>query len=102
MLKKTHRATLVGLSLAMVASLGFTGCRVQKTEDGKVPEVQVKEGKLPKYDVDTAKVDVKSEPVNVDVPKVEVKKETETVNVPKVKVTMPPDKPKTDPRPPGR
>ena len=101
MLRKTaRRATLIGLPLALVASLGLSGCRVQKTEDGKVPEVQVKEGKLPKYDVETAKVDVKQQPVNVDVPKIQVKKETETVNVPKVKVTMPPEK--TEPKPPGR
>ena len=101
MLRKTaRRATLVGLPLALVASLGLAGCRVEKTEDGKVPEVQVKEGKLPKYDVETAKVDVKQQPVNVDVPKLQVKKETETVNMPKVKVTMPPEK--TAPKPPGR
>ena len=101
MLRKTaRRAILVGLPLALVASLGVAGCRVEKTEDGKVPEVQVKEGKLPKYDVETAKVDVKQQPVNVDVPKLQVKKETETVNMPKVKVTMPPEK--TAPKPPGR
>ena len=98
--KSARRATLVGLPLALVATLGLAGCRVQKTEDGKVPEVQVKEGKLPKYDVETAKVEVKQQPVNVDVPKVEVKKEQVQVNVPKVKVTMPPDKP--EPKPPGR
>jgi len=98
--KTARRATFVGLPLALVATLGLAGCRVQKTEDGKVPEVQVKNGKLPKYDVETAKVEVKQQPVNVDVPKVEVKKETTQVNVPKVKVTMPPEK--TEPKPPGR
>ena len=101
MLRKTaRRYTLLGLPLALVATLGLAGCRVEKTEDGKEPEVQVKEGKLPKYDVETAKVDVKSQPVNVDVPKVEVKKEQVQMNVPKVKVTMPPEK--TEQKPPGR
>lgn len=98
--KNMRHARLVALPLALIVGLGFAGCRVQKTEDGKVPEVQVKDGKLPKYEVDTAKVEVKQQPVNVDVPKVEVKKDTVQMDVPKVKVTMPPEK--TEPRPPGR
>ncbi|MEA2690660.1 MAG: hypothetical protein QOJ16_47 [Acidobacteriota bacterium] len=97
---KSRYARLAALPLAFVVGLGFAGCRVQKTEDGKAPEVQVKEGKLPKYDVDTAKVEVKKDTVNMDVPKVEVKKDNVQVDVPKVKVTMPPDKPKgTEPPP---
>jgi len=78
MLKKpARRVSLTVLPLVLVAGLSASGCRVRQTEEGKAPEIQVKDGKLPKYDVDTAKVDVKKEKVQVEVPK--------------VKVTMPPD-----------
>jgi hypothetical protein len=90
MLRKTARRwTLAALPLALVAGMSWSGCRVRQTEEGKAPEIQVKDGKLPKYDVDTAKVDVKKEKVQVEVPKVQV--------------TMPPDKDhpqKTEPPPP--
>ena len=83
---KSRSVRLVALPLALVVGLGFAGCRVRQTEEGKMPEVQVKDGKVPKYDVDTAKVEVKKEKVEVDVPK--------------VKVTMPPEEPKgTEPPP---
>jgi hypothetical protein len=76
-----RNAKLVAASLALMSAMGLSsGCRVRQTEDGKIPEVQVKDGKMPKYDVDTAKVDVKKEKVEVEVPK--------------VKVTMPPENPK--------
>jgi hypothetical protein len=86
MRKMMRSARFVALPLALVAGIGLTGCRVRQTEDGKLPEVQVKDGKMPKYDVDTAKVDVKKEKVQVEVPKVQV--------------TMPPDKDHPKPAPP--
>ncbi|HEV7518798.1 MAG TPA: hypothetical protein VGR07_21070 [Thermoanaerobaculia bacterium] len=82
---KLRYARLALLPLALVVGLGAAGCRVRQTEEGKMPEVQVKDGKVPKYDVDTAKVDVTKQKVQVEVPK--------------VKVTMPPDHPQsTEPK----
>lgn len=80
---KTRRSRFVAtplVLLSLVGGLSLAGCRVRQTEEGKVPEIQVKDGKLPKYDVDTAKVDVTKQKVQVEVPK--------------VKVTMPPEPPK--------
>lgn len=58
----------------LVASLGLAGCDVEKTEEGKMPDVDVKvdEGKLPKYDVDAPDVDVNSEKKVITVPDVDV------------------------------
>ena len=61
----------------LVASLGLAGCDVEKTEEGKMPDVEVEGGKLPKYDVDTPDVDVGTK--------------EKTVTVPDVDVTMPDD-----------
>lgn len=70
-----------------LTAFSFTSCRVRETQEAKAPEVEVKEGQMPKYDVDTAKVSVDSEKKEVTVPKVTTEKET--VNVPDVDVTMP-------------
>jgi hypothetical protein len=64
---------VAGLALAL--STGMVGCRVHQTQEGKMPDVdvKVKEGQMPKYDVDTAKVDVTKKKVQVEVPEVHVK-----------------------------
>ena len=66
-------------TLALVAMLGVAvaGCQVNKTQDGKLPEVQVKTtgAQLPEY--------------NIQGPNVEVGSKTETIKVPTVKVTTP-------------
>jgi len=61
----------------LVASLGLAGCDVEKTEEGKMPDVEVDGGKMPKYDVDAPDVDVGTK--------------EKTVTVPDVDVTMPED-----------
>ena len=60
-----------------VACVAIAGCKVNKTQDGKLPEVNVsaKSGQLPEY--------------NVQGPKVEVGSKNETVKVPTVKVKTP-------------
>ncbi|HVR96768.1 MAG TPA: hypothetical protein VMW27_09150 [Thermoanaerobaculia bacterium] len=71
------------LLAALLLTLG-TGCRVQQTEEGKMPDVDVSAegGKLPEYDVDAADVDVKTE--------------ERTIKVPDVDVTMPDEKKQDD------
>ncbi|MEO6519026.1 MAG: hypothetical protein ABIO17_08560 [Pseudoxanthomonas sp.] len=54
------------------ASLLFalSGCKVEQTEEGKLPDVAVTAdgGNLPKYDVETAEVKVGTKTVEVEVP----------------------------------
>jgi hypothetical protein len=85
---------LVAAAFAATSLLfAVTACDVKKTQDGQAPKVTVEEGKLPKYDVDAAKVDVTTQQKEVTVPKVTT--EQKTISVPDVNVTMPGDKPAT-------
>jgi len=63
----------------LLASLGLAGCDVEKTEEGKLPDVDIEGGNMPKYDVDAPEVDVGTK--------------EKTVTVPDVDVTMPDDEP---------
>lgn len=47
---------------------------LQKTQEGRLPEVSVKHGTLPKYEASVAKVEVGSRNETVEVPTVDVKK----------------------------
>jgi len=62
------------LVLALLVSLASGACRVRQTEEGNMPDVEVKTegGKLPEYDVDAADVDVKTEKREIEVPTVTV------------------------------
>lgn len=70
------RNTVKALALAAVC-FGIAGCKVNKTQEGKLPDVNVSAtgGKLPEY--------------NVQGPKVETGTKNETVKVPTVKVKTP-------------
>jgi hypothetical protein len=72
MIRKANWKTM--MLLAGLLALPAMGCRVQQTQEGKVPEVDVsaKGGQMPKYDVDAPKVDVHTEKREVTVPTVEV------------------------------
>lgn len=52
--------------------LAFASCDVKKTEDGELPKVEVKDGKLPKYDVDAPDVDIEMEKKTIEVPTIDV------------------------------
>lgn len=64
--------TFPGLFLAAAVLLvgGLAGCDVEQTEEGEMPEidvkengeVEVKEGKLPEYDIDGSDADTESNP----------------------------------------
>ena len=105
---RNWKTTAIGVAL-LVAVAG-SGCSVKQTEEAKLPDVKVTttEGNLPKYDVDVADVDVKTETkqvevpdvdvstktktIEVEVPDVDVKKDKVDVKVPDVDVTMPGEK----------
>lgn len=69
MLKISTGAALVFLCLAASA------CKVEKTQDAKLPEVAVEAtgGQLPKFDVQGPEVKVGTKTTTVEVPTVEVK-----------------------------
>lgn len=61
--------------IAASAALTLTGCRVDQTEEGNLPEVDVQtrgETEMPKYDVTPADVDVGTTETNVTMPTVDV------------------------------
>ncbi|HYU31070.1 MAG TPA: hypothetical protein VEW48_02825 [Thermoanaerobaculia bacterium] len=60
------------LVLTLLASFASGACRVRQTQEGKVPEVEVKGGQVPKYDVDAPDIQVKTEKREVEVPVVKV------------------------------
>lgn len=68
---------------------------IRKTEDGRLPDVDVdvQGGKLPKYDVKGPDVDVGTKEVTVEVPDVDVDVDTEekVITVPDIDVDMPED-----------
>lgn len=61
--------------LATVSAFGIAGCDVQKTQEGKMPDVDVNvsAGQLPQYNVTGPDVDVRMENKTVQVPVVDVK-----------------------------
>ena len=81
MKKQTTKKSIVQLSLAIVAGFGLAACDVEKTQEGKMPtvDVDVDGGQIPKYDVDAPEVDVK------------MKEKEVTVLVPDVDVELPDD-----------
>jgi Cu/Ag efflux protein CusF len=74
---------------ATATIFSLASCRVKQTQEAKAPEVEVKEGQMPKYDVDAAKVTIQPEEKEITVPKVTT--EQKTITVPDVDVTMPDD-----------
>lgn len=64
----TKNAFFVAASASLV--LALAGCNVEKTQEGELPNVEVKAdgGQLPKYDVETPEVELGTKKVEVEVP----------------------------------
>lgn len=60
-----------GLVMVPALAFGLAACDVKQTQEGKLPDVEVKEGQVPKYDVDAGDVDVKTEEKVIQVPTLE-------------------------------
>lgn len=60
-----------GLVLVPALAFGLAACDMKQTQEGKLPDVEVKDGQVPKYDVDAADVDVKTEEKVITVPTLE-------------------------------
>ncbi|NWK95408.1 hypothetical protein DM806_06955 [Sphingobium lactosutens] len=65
---------LVIILLVLAGGIATGFIDLQKTQAGRLPEVAVKEGALPKYEANVAKVQVGTRKETVDVPTVDVKK----------------------------
>ena len=76
---------LFAFAMVLMLVIGTAGCRVSQTEEGEMPDVDVKveDGKLPEYDGDTAEVEVGTEKKTIEVPDVDV-------NMPEEKEEKPP------------
>lgn len=108
---KRRTRNLSGVTVAALA-IALTGCDVQqtqagelpdvdvdagdlpnyeivKTDDGELPSIDVDGGQLPAFDVDWMDVDVGLTETTVDVPKLKLVVEEETVKIPKIDVDWP-------------
>jgi hypothetical protein len=90
--KNIGRLVATGIAVAAI------GCDIDQTREAELPEVEVRGGQMPQYDVDTADIDVNERPAEVNVPDIDVDVDTERrrVTVPDVDVTMPDDEPETE------
>lgn len=79
---KNAVSKLFAFMMVLMLVIGTTGCRVTQTEEGEMPDVDVKveDGKVPEYDVDAADVDVKTEKKTIEVPDVDVNMPDEQQN----------------------
>ncbi|HEV2148055.1 MAG TPA: hypothetical protein VGR37_11685 [Longimicrobiaceae bacterium] len=56
----------------LAAGLVIGGCTAEQTQEGELPDVDVKGGQAPAYDVDAADVDVTTDTQTVVTPDVDV------------------------------
>jgi hypothetical protein len=63
---------ITALILVPAIAFGVAACDVQKTQEGKLPDVEVKGGQMPKYDVDVGDVDVGTEKKEITVPTIDI------------------------------
>jgi len=85
------RSKIASILAVAVLLLPLAACTVKKTQEGELPEVDVKSGQLPEYEVKPAEVQVGSTPVEVTVPTVDVGTEKKTVDVPTVDIKPAPE-----------
>ena len=73
--------------LVLIVGLWLGLLRVDQTQQAELPKVSVSGGQAPKFDVQTAKVNVGTTQTTIDVPKVETEKKA--IDLPKVTVVKP-------------
>ena len=69
-----------------IAAFAFGVVDINQTRETKMPEVAVKGGQTPAFDVKTAKVEVGSRKTDVDVPTIKVDTTKEAIDVPVIDV----------------
>jgi hypothetical protein len=73
--------------LLLIAGLWLGLLRVDQTQQAELPKVSVSGGQAPKFDVQTAKVNVGTTQTTIDVPKVDTEKKA--IDLPRVSVDKP-------------
>lgn len=70
---------LLVIPVALLLTVSVTSCRVEQTNEGELPDVDVdaEAGELPAYDVDGPEVDVSTEEKTIEVPTVDVEPPSE-------------------------
>jgi hypothetical protein len=79
---------ILPLSLSMLL-VPLASCQIEKEQAARLPEVNIKPGRLPEYDIKGPDVKVGVTKRTVTVPKVIVVQEEETVEVPYIDVDLP-------------
>lgn len=85
--RTVSRLSVVAAALGALAL--SSGCEVEQTEEGELPDVDVdvSEGNLPEFDVDAPDVDIESREEQVEVPTgVDIETEERTITVPDVDI----------------
>jgi hypothetical protein len=69
-MSKMTGKTMLMSAIAMTSMLALSACKVDQTEEGALPDVEVtaEGGNLPKYEVETAEVDMGTRTVEMEVP----------------------------------
>lgn len=83
------RTGLIIVLVAVLVAIGafaFGLVDINQTRSTKLPEVAVKGGQAPAFDVKTADVNIGTKETSVEVPKVEVGTKKEEIKVPTVDV----------------
>jgi hypothetical protein len=63
---------IIFATLVAPLAIGLAACDVDQTKEAELPEVDVKGGQVPEFDVETADVDVGTEEKTIEVPDVDV------------------------------
>jgi hypothetical protein len=85
-----NKASISALMFAFSA-IALSGCEIEKTEDGEMPDVDVDGGKLPEYDIRGPEVSVGTKEKTIEVPDVDIEMEEKQVTVPDIDVDLPDD-----------
>ncbi len=72
--------------LVIIGAFAFGFIDINQTREAMLPKVKTEGGQMPRFDVNTAKVDVGTTNATVDVPKVDVETKKENVPIPTVDV----------------
>lgn len=78
--------------MLLIGGLTFaTGCDVDMTEEGRLPDIDVsaEPGKLPELDVQGPEIDAEMEETEVTVPDIDVTTEKKTVETPDIDIDIP-------------
>lgn len=81
------KSSIMFTAALMVPSMG---CDIDVNDPGQLPDIQIKNGRMPDVDVRGPEVDVHEQQKQVEVPTdIDVKTEKKTITVPDIDVTLP-------------